>query len=78
MKHTRQTPPTYHKIIKKLANTNKLEALKGLLKDLDAVEIANSFLQLKLKHQLTIIKRSASRIVASGPRQRLLVGAFGV
>ena len=47
--------PTYHKLIKKLANTNKAEALRGLLKDLDPVEIAHSFLQLKLKHQLAVI-----------------------
>lgn len=45
----------YTKLIKKLANNQKTEALRGLLKDLDPVEIANSFLQLKLKHQLTII-----------------------
>jgi magnesium transporter len=45
----------YTKLIKKLAKNQKTEALRGLLKDLDPVEIANSFLQLKLKHQLTII-----------------------
>ena len=55
MEYASNTAPNYHKLIKKLANSQKTEALRGLLMDLDPVEIANSFLQLKLKHQLTII-----------------------
>ncbi len=55
MKYDSNGGQTYHKLIKKLANDQKTEALKGLLSDLDPVEIANSFLQLKLKHQLTVI-----------------------
>ena len=55
MKYASSNQTTYHKLIKKLAKENKIAALKGLLIDLDPVEIANSFLQLKLKHQLTII-----------------------
>ena len=46
---------SYHKLMRKLANDQKTEALAGLLKDLNTVEIANSLLQLKLKHQLTVI-----------------------
>lgn len=45
-----------HKLIKKLIHSEKTETLKGLLKDLDIVEIANSFLQLKLKHQLAVLE----------------------
>ena len=55
MKYPTKNTAAYHKLIKKLANSQKNEALKGLLADLDPVEIANSFLQLKLKHQLTVI-----------------------
>ena len=55
MKYGTKNQTTYHKLIKKLARDNKTTALQGLLKDLNAVEIANSFLQLKLKHQLTIL-----------------------
>ncbi len=55
MEYAEKSTPTYHKFIKKLAKEQKIEGLKGLLLDLDPVEIANSFLQLKLKHQLTVI-----------------------
>jgi magnesium transporter len=46
---------SYHKLMRKLANAHQTEALAGLLKDLNTVEIANSLLQLKLKHQLKVI-----------------------
>jgi magnesium transporter len=57
----------YHKLIKKLANEQKIEALKGLLIDLNPVEIANCFLALKLKHRLTVIglldNKKASEVI---------------
>ena len=55
MQITEKSKAGYYKLIKKLSNDQKIEALKGLLIDLDAVEIANNFLYLKLKHQLTVI-----------------------
>ncbi|MBF0277981.1 MAG: magnesium transporter [SAR324 cluster bacterium] len=53
-----------HKLVKKLIHAEKTEALKGLLKELDSVEIANSLLQLKLKHQLLVLE-NLSKEVAS-------------
>ena len=44
-----------YKLIKKLINAEKLEGLRGLLRELDSVEIANSLMQLKLKHQLVVL-----------------------
>ncbi|NNF34227.1 MAG: hypothetical protein HKN68_08965, partial [Saprospiraceae bacterium] len=55
MQGTEKRNADFHKIIKKLANNQKIEALKSLLKELDPVEIANSFIHLKLKHRLTVI-----------------------
>jgi magnesium transporter len=55
MKFETKNADTYHKLIKKLAKDQKNEALRGLLLDLDPVEIANSLLQLNLKHQMTVI-----------------------
>ena len=45
-----------HKLIKKLVNAEKKGALQGLLQELDNVEIANSLLQLKLKHQMVVLE----------------------
>lgn len=45
-----------HKLIKKLVNAEKKGALRGLLNELDNVEIANSLLQLKLKHQMVVLE----------------------
>jgi len=55
MQGTDKRNADFHKTIKKLANNQKIEALKSLLKELDPVEIANSFIHLKLKHRLTVI-----------------------
>ncbi len=55
MEYNSKGSANYLKLIKRLANDHKTEALRGLLKDLDSIEIAGSFLQLKLKHQLTIL-----------------------
>ena len=56
-----------YKLIKKLINAEKLEGLRGLLNELDSVEIANSLLQLKLKHQLVVLdaisKETASDVL---------------
>ena len=38
--------PFNHKLIKKLINAEKIEALRGLLTELDSVDITNSLLQL--------------------------------
>jgi magnesium transporter len=56
MEYSEKSNRGYHKLIKKLANDQKPEALRGLLKDLNPVEIAGSLLQLKLKHQLSVIE----------------------
>ena len=45
----------YHKFIKKLVNANKKEALRGLLSELDEVEIADAMIQVKLKHQIAVL-----------------------
>ncbi|MGK5095073.1 magnesium transporter [Deltaproteobacteria bacterium TL4] len=47
---------TYHKLIRKLVNSQKLEALRILLKDMGTVDIAFSLLQLKLKHQMIVFE----------------------
>ena len=56
MDYRNKTAQSYHKWIKRLIKDEKQEALLELLLDLDEVEIANSLLQLKLKHQLVVIK----------------------
>ncbi len=48
--------PQYHKLIKKLINSDRPEVLKTLLDTLDPVEIANILLQLKLQHQLLVLE----------------------
>jgi len=53
-----------HKLIKKLINAGKTEALRGLLTELDSVEIANSLLQLKLKHQMTVLEALSKEIAS--------------
>ena len=53
-----------YKLIKKLINAEKLEGLRGLLKELDSVEIANSLLQLKLKHQLVVLNTIGKEIAS--------------
>jgi len=45
----------HHKFIKQLLKAKKFEELDHALQDLSAVEIANSLLQLDLKHQLTLL-----------------------
>ncbi|MBF0286751.1 MAG: magnesium transporter [SAR324 cluster bacterium] len=55
---------SHHKLIKKLINTQRTEALRGLLKDLDVVEIMNSFLQLKLKYQLDLLEALPKEIAS--------------
>ncbi|MGK5090760.1 magnesium transporter [Deltaproteobacteria bacterium TL4] len=57
MPHVETNKNTYSKLIKKLANAQKPEALRGLLADLGASEIASSLLQLKLKHQVTVFEQ---------------------
>ncbi len=60
--------PKYHKFIKKLIVSEKMEALGGLLNNLDAVEIANALIQLKLKHQTQVLEvldnEKASEVVS--------------
>lgn len=46
----------YVKTLKKLINNEKREAVRGLLRELDQVEIANSVLRSKLKHQLAVVE----------------------
>jgi len=46
---------SYHKLIRKLNRSKKKEALRALLVDLSTVEIANSLLHLKTKHQLEVL-----------------------
>ena len=55
MQHTNNSKTGYHKLIKRLANDQKVESLKALLKELNSVEIASSFIYLKLKHRLAVI-----------------------
>ncbi len=54
--HPSASYSSHHKLIKKLINSQKIEAVRGLLKELSPVEIANSLLQLKLKHQLILLE----------------------
>ena len=53
---TSKHEPKYHKFVKKLLHTEKKEALKGLFKDLNPVEIAQALGQLKVKYQLQAIQ----------------------
>jgi len=61
--------PLNHKLIKKLIHSDKIEALRDLLNELDTVEIANSLLQLKLEHQSIVLeslsKDSASEVLTN-------------
>ena len=45
----------YHKLVKKLVNTERSHVLKSLLETLSPTEIAGVLLQLKLKHQLAVL-----------------------
>ena len=56
MAYVEQDNPDYSKIIKRLVSEDNTEALKGLLEDLNDVEIANNILPLKSKYQLSIIE----------------------
>jgi len=47
--------PQYHKLVKKLVNTERSQVLKSLLETLSPTEIAGVLLQLKLKHQLAVL-----------------------
>ena len=46
----------FHKLVKRLINSQRPQVLKKLLETLNPVEIANILLQLKLKHQLVALE----------------------
>ena len=53
---TRSRETQYHKLVKKLIKTERLELLKKVFEPLKPVEIANILLQLKLEDQLTVLE----------------------
>ena len=53
---TRSRDTQYHKLVKKLIKTERLELLKKIFEPLKPVEIANILLQLKLENQLTVLE----------------------
>ena len=55
----------FHKLVKRLINSQRPQVLKKLLETLNPVEIANILLQLKLKHQLVALEM-LDRETASG------------
>ncbi|MBG56252.1 MAG: magnesium transporter [Deltaproteobacteria bacterium] len=46
----------FHKLVKKLINTERTKLLKSVLEPLNPVEIANILLQLNLQHQLKVLE----------------------
>ena len=56
MTYDEQDNPDFTKIIKRLLSEDNTEALKGLLENMNDVEIANNILPLKSRHQLTVIE----------------------
>ena len=46
----------FHKLVRRLINSQRPQVLKKLLETLNPVEIANILLQLKLKHQLVALE----------------------
>ena len=53
MTKTRDTH--FHKLVKKLINTERTQLLKSVLEPLNPVEIANILLQVNLQHQLIVL-----------------------
>lgn len=54
MTKTRDTH--FHKLVKKLISTERIQLLKSVLEPLNPVEIANILLQLNLQHQLIVLE----------------------
>ena len=54
MTKTRDTH--FHKLVKKLINTERTQLLKSVLEPMNPVEIANILLQLNLQHQLIVLE----------------------
>ena len=54
MTKTRDTH--FHKLVKKLINTERTQLLKSVLEPLNPVEITNILLQLNLQHQLIVLE----------------------
>ena len=46
----------FHKLVKKLISTERIQLLKSVLEPLKPIEIANIILQLKLQHQLLVLE----------------------
>ncbi len=61
--------PQFYKLVKKLINTQRPKVLQSLLDTLNPVETANVLLQLKLKHQLSVLemlnKEKASEVLTN-------------
>jgi len=53
---TKSRDTQYHKLVKKLISTERLELLKKVFESLKPVEIANILLQLKLQSQLIVLE----------------------
>ena len=53
---TKSRDTQYHKLVKKLISTERLELLKKVFEPLKPVEIANILLQLKLQSQLIVLE----------------------
>jgi Mg/Co/Ni transporter MgtE len=51
--------PQFSKLIRKLVNTQRPEIFRKLLERLNPVEISNILLQLKVKHQLSVLEMLA-------------------
>ncbi|MDP7316578.1 MAG: hypothetical protein QGH12_00100, partial [SAR324 cluster bacterium] len=47
--------PQYHRLVKKLINTERSQVLKSLLNSLSPNEVSGILLHLNLKHQLAIL-----------------------
>ena len=46
----------FHKLVKKLISTERIQLLKSVLEPLKPIEIANIILQLKLQNQLLVLE----------------------
>ena len=53
---TKSRDTQYHKLVKKLISTERLELLKKVFEPLKPLEIANIILQLKLQSQLIVLE----------------------
>ena len=53
---TKTRDPQYHRLVKKLINTERTQALKSLLDTLSPNEVTSILLHLNLKQQLAILE----------------------